>query len=83
MGEAAKRIATYTNIEGELHTTSRPSPKNVNAQSCLLRWTNGRFQMGNGGPGGWWILTEPEIRLHGDALVPDIAGWKRSRLEEL
>lgn len=51
MGEAAKRIATYADIEalppglvgeiidGALHTMPRPSPNNLNAQSCLLSWT--------------------------------------------
>ena len=30
-------------------------------------------------PGGWIILDEPELHLHGDALVPDLAGWRRER----
>lgn len=95
MGEAAKRIATYTDIEalppglvgeiidGELHTMPRPPPNNLNAQSCLLSWTNSRFQMGNGGPGGWWIMVEPELHLGSDVLVPDIAGWRRERMPRL
>jgi Uma2 family endonuclease len=36
-----------------------------------------------GGPGGWWILDEPEIHLMGDILVPDIAGWRRERMPRL
>jgi Uma2 family endonuclease len=35
---------------------------------------------GRGGPGGWWILDEPELHLGDDVLVPDLAGWRRSRL---
>jgi Uma2 family endonuclease len=31
-------------------------------------------------PGGWWILHEPELHLGEDVLVPDIAGWRRTRL---
>lgn len=38
---------------------------------------------GNGGPGGWIILHEPELHLHGDALVPDLAGWRRERMPQL
>ena len=32
------------------------------------------------GPGGWWILLEPELHLRDDVLVPDWAGWRRDRL---
>jgi Uma2 family endonuclease len=39
--------------------------------------------MGEGGPGGWIILDEPEIRLGKHTVVPDIAGWKRERLTKL
>lgn len=38
---------------------------------------------GRGGPGGWIILDEPELHLHGDILVPDIAGWRRERMPAL
>jgi Uma2 family endonuclease len=36
-----------------------------------------------GGPGGWWILFEPELHLGPDILVPDLAGWRRERLPVL
>ena len=36
--------------------------------------------MGIGGPGGWWILDEPELHLGEDVLVPDLAGWRRERM---
>jgi Uma2 family endonuclease len=38
------------------------------------------FDQGRGGPGGWWILVEPEIHLQEDIIVPDLAGWRRARL---
>jgi Uma2 family endonuclease len=38
------------------------------------------FQKGRGGPGGWWILDEPELHLGDDILVPDLAGWRRERM---
>ena len=41
------------------------------------------FQRGRGGPGGWWILDEPELHLGEDILVPDLAGWRRERMPEL
>jgi len=38
---------------------------------------------GAGAPGGWWILDEPELHLHGDVVVPDVAGWRRERMPTL
>ena len=37
------------------------------------------FQDGNGGPGGWHFLYEPELHFAGDVLVPDLAGWRSDR----
>ena len=41
------------------------------------------YGLGRGGPGGWWILDEPELHLGQDVVVPDIAGWRRERMLEL
>ncbi len=41
------------------------------------------FGRGRGGPGGWWIVFEPELHLGEDILVPDLAGWRRQRLPNL
>ncbi|WNV06530.1 Uma2 family endonuclease [Candidatus Methylospira mobilis] len=41
------------------------------------------FDKERDGPGGWWILDEPELHLHDDAVVPDIAGWRRERMPKL
>ena len=38
---------------------------------------------GDGGPGGWWILDEPELHLGADILVPDLAGWRRESMPRL
>jgi Uma2 family endonuclease len=43
----------------------------------------GPFDRGRGGPGGWWILDEPELHPDCDVLVPDLAGWCRERLTRL
>jgi Uma2 family endonuclease len=40
------------------------------------------MQFGDGGPGGWWILGEPELHLAEHVVVPDMAGWKRERMPE-
>ncbi|MGH8476676.1 MAG: Uma2 family endonuclease [Methylococcales bacterium] len=43
----------------------------------------GPYQKGRSGPGGWWILDEPELHLGRDILVPDLAGWRRERMPGL
>src|SRR5256885_12648626 len=32
------------------------------------------------GPGGWWILPEPELHFADDVLVPDLAAWRCGRM---
>ena len=67
-------------VDGELHATPRPAPKHAVAGSvvggCLVQ----PYGQGVGGPGGWWILYEPELHLGRDVLVPDWAGWRRTRM---
>lgn len=44
----------------------------------------GPFDLGGPeAPGGWIILIEPELHLGPDILVPDLAGWRHSRMAEL
>jgi Uma2 family endonuclease len=38
------------------------------------------FDEGSGGPGGYWILIEPELHFGEDIVVPDRAAWRRERL---
>jgi len=47
------------------------------------RRLNPPFQHGRGGPGGWWILGEPELHFDRNVLVPDVAGWRRTRMARL
>jgi Uma2 family endonuclease len=46
---------------------------------------SGPFHRGTrGGPGGWVLLDEPELHLHGgQVLVPDLAGWRRERMPQV
>lgn len=67
-------------IRGALHLQPRPASPHVLAGSSLGMELGGPFQTGRGGPGGWWILDEPELHLGEDVLVPDLAGWRRERL---
>ena len=68
----ARRSATYEDLllvtddlvaeilEGELYTTPRPSIAHAIATTGLGGGLVGPFDHGRGGPGGWWILAEPE-----------------------
>lgn len=70
-------------IHGQLITQPRPAPKHSLASSSLGDELVSPFQKGRGGPGGWWILDEPELHLGPHILVPDLAGWRRERMPEL
>jgi len=70
-------------VGGELHATPRPRPRHAEAGSAIGVFVGGPFGHGVGGPGGWWILYEPELHLGGDVLVPDWAGWRRERMPQL
>lgn len=95
MSRPAERLADYRDIlaapanlvaelvDGELHTQPRPAPRHSRAGSSLGGRLMQPFDDGHGGPGGWWILDEPECHLGPDVLVPDLAGWRRSRMPTL
>jgi len=70
-------------VDGELHASPRPASPHALASSGLGYDITGPFQRGKGGPGGWWILDEPELHLDRDVLVPDLAGWRKERLPVL
>lgn len=72
-------------IGGELHTQPRPAGPHASASSVLGMDIGSAFHRGRGGPGGWWIIDEPEVHLVRDTevLVPDLAGWRRERMPSL
>jgi Uma2 family endonuclease len=67
-------------IAGELYVSPRPAAPHAVASSRLGVILGGPFDLGEGGPGGWFILDEPELHLGEDVLVPDLAGWRRERM---
>ncbi|MDX1656649.1 MAG: Uma2 family endonuclease [Candidatus Competibacteraceae bacterium] len=69
-------------INGHLHTHPRPAGPHAVAHSVLNMDIGSAYQRGRGGPGGWWIITEPEIHFVTDreVAVPDIAGWRRETM---
>lgn len=72
-------------IDGQLHTQPRPKPAHAVAASNLAAELIGPYSRAIGGPGGWWIIFEPELHFRRDVevLVPDLAAWKRERMPEL
>ena len=90
-----KRRATYDDVlaapehkvaeilDGELFLSPRPASPHARATSLLGSELTGAFDRESGnpaGPGGWWILDEPELHFGADVVVPDIAGWRRERM---
>jgi Uma2 family endonuclease len=70
-------------LDGELFLTPRPGYRHARAQAAVHGQLWGRFDSGQGGPGGWWLLTEPELHFGDHTVVPDIGGWRRERLPEI
>ena len=70
-------------VDGTLYTHPRPAPPHAVATSRLGGELAGPFDRGRAGPGGWWIIDEPELHLGEEVLVPDLAGWRRERMTAL
>jgi len=94
MAPVNQRSATYADIEalpphlvgeilfGALVTHPRPATRHGIATTSLGDELVGPFQKGRGGgPGGWLFIIEPELHLGPHVVVPDIAGWRRHRLD--
>jgi Uma2 family endonuclease len=92
----ARRRATYEDlmaipehmvaeiVDGDLYASPRPTSPHARATSVMGSDLGGPFDRppgGSGGPGGWWILIEPELHLGPDVIVPDLAAWRRERMQ--
>lgn len=90
-----RRLATYDDllalpedvkaevIHGSVVTLPSALPRHSNVQRALASFIGRPFHDddGRGGPGGWWILLEVDVRLSThDVVRPDLAGWRRERL---
>lgn len=95
MAESVLKSVTYADLEavspflvaeiinGALVTHPRPSPRHSIAANVLGSEITNGFQFGRGGPGGWIFMSEPELHLGANVVVPDISGWRRERLQSL
>lgn len=68
-------------LDGELVVSPRPAARHALSSSAVGSSLMPPFHFGGDhGPGGWWILDEPELHLGRDVLVPDLAAWRRERM---
>jgi Uma2 family endonuclease len=85
LGAPEHKIAEI--LDGQLVLSPRPGAPHAGVATVINMAVGNPFHLGNGGPGGWQILFEPELHLENgidrDILVPDIAGWRRDRLPAL
>lgn len=87
------RLATYEDLlacpedervellNGIVVAQASPLPEHNNIGLCLAAALLPAFQFGRGGPGGWWMINDVDVRFtpH-DVVRPDIAGWRQERL---
>ena len=97
MSEPARRLATWADLlatpddgrvyevlGGNLEAQPRPRPAHGRTQGLLCGELSGPFDRGRGGPGGWWLVIEPDVELEPhETVVPDIAAWRRERMRVL
>ena len=79
----ARKLATFDDLaglpetvvaevlSGALVTPPSPLPRHARAQRALGRFVGGPYDDddGRGGPGGWWILLEVDVRLSPHDIV--------------
>ena len=95
MQEKVKRRATYADLKavpphlvaeilnGRLVTHPRPAPPHGTSSTSLTDELVGPFQKRKGGPGGWVFIGEPELHRGEDVAVPELAGWRRTRMTQM
>ncbi len=95
MSESAKRLATYDDllalpddvrgqvVAGEVIVSPSPTPLHQSVLAEIYSELRGPFQRGRGGPGGWWLIPDVDVRFgpH-DIFRPDISGWRRESVPE-
>ncbi len=97
MSEPARKSATYQDLlnapddmiaeilDGELILHPRPGPFHSSSATVIGASLGPLFlgRRGGGPAGGWRVHFEPELHLGDQVLVPDIAGWRWSRMPRL
>jgi|JI9StandDraft_1071089.scaffolds.fasta_scaffold79439_1 Uma2 family endonuclease len=89
----ARKLATYDDLlaypegtrteilAGEIHVQPSPTLKHQLTAGELMTELSSPFQRGRGGPGGWRIVENIDIRFtpH-DVVCPDVSAWRQARL---
>lgn len=65
-------------LDGDIVASPSPKPAHQAVALALASQLHSRFGRR---PGGWFFLTDSDIRLGDDLVRPDLAGWRRSRLD--
>lgn len=93
--QPARKLATYADLlalpeavhaevlAGEVIVQPSALPRHSHVQRALSSFIGRPFDDddGRGGPGGWWILLEVDVRFDPHDIVrPDVVGWRRPRL---
>ena len=95
--QPARKLATYEDLlalpeeeraevfAGEIITQPSPLPRHNRVTRAVGSFVGRPFDddHGHGGPGGWWIIPDVDVRLSKHEIVrPDMAGWRRERLAQ-
>jgi len=73
-------------VDGEFVEKAAPDITHGLSQARLITAVSSPFNRpaGHGGaPGGWWIVSEVDVRLGQDGFRPDVCGWRRERVTVL
>jgi Uma2 family endonuclease len=93
VADPARPLATYADLEalpenlvgeivfGVLHAHPRPRPMHARVATRLTMKVGASFDSDE--PDGWVILDEPEMHLGPHVIVPDVAGWRRTRMPQI
>lgn len=71
-------------LAGEIIEKAAPSAEHGTTQLEVGSRLIGPFGRNppSGGPGGWWFMTEVELRFADEICRPDLVGWRRSVVPE-
>jgi Uma2 family endonuclease len=71
-------------IDGTLYAHARPRPVHGLFAFRLYTELDDAFPLEVEGPGDWWFMVEPGIRVGGSPeFSPDLAGWRRERVPSI
>lgn len=83
--EGSRHERRYEVLAGELFEKAAGDGEHSGTQAGMVITLGGPFNRrgGSGPPGGWWLLTEPDVEFEPhEVLRPDLAGWRRERCPE-